>query len=427
MLINIALKKNSSFVIFLLLLLAQTTSAQDTLQHIMPNRINSEVSQQKPYVILISADGFRHDLADIYKAKNLLRLSKEGVRAAAMQPVFPSLTFPNHYSIITGMYPAHNGLVGNSYYDRQREDMYKMNNKNVVRDGSRYGGIPLWVLAEKNKLVSASFFWVGSEAPIANTLPTYYFNYNEAFNFNRRLQILKEWLQLPEAVRPHLISFYFPEVDHAEHSYGVYSKQNEEAVHFIDEAVGKMDSMCRTLNLPINFVFLSDHGMANTDTANTIARPKAIDPAKFIIPGGDAVLMLYAKNKDDIKTTYEALKKEANGNYKVYTRKNIPKRFKYNLKNDTYNRLGDIILLAYPPRAFNFGGSKNIGRHGYDNKLPDMQATFMAWGPAFKNNYTIGNFSNVHVYPLIAEILQLPIDFKIDGKLKVLKKILKEK
>ena len=420
------MKKNSSFVIFLLLLLAQTTSAQDTLQQIMPNRINSEVSQQKPYVILISADGFRHDLADIYKAKNLLRLSKEGVRATAMQPVFPSLTFPNHYSIITGMYPAHNGLVGNSYYNRERKDIYKMSNKRMVRDGSRYGGIPLWVLAEKNKMIAASFFWVGSEADIANSRPTYFFNYNETFEFDRRLQILKEWLQLPENKRPHFISFYFPEVDHEAHRHGVNSKEAEAAVHYVDASIGKIDSMCRTLNLPINFIFVSDHGMANTDTANTIPMPKAIDPAKFIIPSGDAVVMLYAKNKDDIKSTYKALKKEAAGNYKVYTRKCMPKRFKYNLKNDTYNRIGDIILLAAPPRAFNFGGGKTIGRHGYDNKLPDMQASFMAWGPAFKTNYTIGNFSNVNVYPLIAEILKLPIDFKIDGKLKVLKDILKE-
>ena len=422
------MRKNNFLYLFIIaLFFTQLSYAQDTIQQIVPNRINSQESLIKPYVILISADGFRHDLAEVYNAKNLLRLSKEGVRASAMEPVFPSLTFPNHYSIVTGMYPAHHGLVGNSYYDRERKDIYKMSNKQMVRDGARYGGTPLWVLAEKNNLVSASFFWVGSEADIANTLPTYYFNYNEAFDFERRLQILKEWLQLPENKRPHMISFYFPEVDHSEHRFGVNSKQTEEAVHFIDDAVGKMDSMCRTLNLSINFVFLSDHGMANTDTANTISIPKVIDRDKFIIPGGDAVVMLYAKNKVDIKSTYKALKKEAAGNYKVYTRKNMPKRFKFNLKNDSYNRIGDIILLAAPPRAFHFGGGKSIGRHGYDNKLPDMQATFMAWGPAFKNNYTIGNFSSVNVYPLIAEILQLPIDFKIDGKLKVLKSILKEK
>lgn len=409
------------------LLFGQLTFAQDTLQQIIPGRTNSETSLKKPYVILISADGFRHDLAAIYQAKNLLRLSKEGVRASAMEPVFPSLTFPNHYSIITGLYPAHHGLVGNTYYDRQRQDIYKMSNKKFVRDGTRYGGIPLWVLAEKNNLVSASFFWVGSEANIANTLPTYYFNYSEAFEFDRRLQILKEWLQLPEDKRPHFITFYFPEVDHAEHRYGVNSKETEEAVHFVDASIGKMDSMCRTLNLPINFVFVSDHGMTNTDTVNTFPLPKAVDTAKFIIPFDGTMAMLYAKNKEDIKSTYKALKIEAAGRYKVYTRTNMPKRFKYNLKNDTYNRIGDIILFASPPKVFSFGGGKSIGRHGYDNKLPDMQASFMAWGPAFKTNYTIGNFSNVNVYPLIAEILQLPIDFKIDGKLKVLKPILKEK
>lgn len=160
------------YFVVLVLLLAHVSFAQDTLQQIIPNRVNSEASQQKPYVILISADGFRHDLAVLYQAENLLRLGKTGVRATGMQPVFPSLTFPNHYSIVTGLYPAHHELVGNSYYDRERADTYKMHNKKMVRDGARYSGTPLWVLAEKNKMVSASFFWVGSEAAIDNTLPT---------------------------------------------------------------------------------------------------------------------------------------------------------------------------------------------------------------------------------------------------------------
>lgn len=233
-------------------------------------------------------------------------------------------------------------------------------------------------------------------------------------------------MQLPEDKRPHFISFYFPEVDHAAHRYGINSKQTEAAVHFVDAAIGKMHSMSRMLNLPINFVFVSDHGMADTDTAKTIKRPLAIDTSRFIIPSDGTMAMLYAKDKKDIVPTYNALKREAAGIYKVYNRNNLPKRYKFNLKNDTYNRIGDIILFASPPRVFSFGGGKSIGRHGYDNKLPDMQASFMAWGPAFKSNYKIGNFSNVHVYPLIAKILELPIDFKIDGKLKVLKKILKE-
>lgn len=402
-----------------------TAMAQDTLQHTVANRVNSKEAETKPYVILISADGFRYDLADIYQAKNLLQFSAGGVRASAMQPVFPSLTFPNHYSIITGLYPAHHGLVGNNYYDREREDVYKMSNKKMVRDGARYGGTPLWVLAEKNATLSASFYWVGSEADIAHTRPTYYFNYSEAFSFNRRLAILKNWFQLADSVRPHFISFYFPEVDHALHRYGVNSKEAADAVHFVDDAVGQIDSLCHTLNLPINIIFLSDHGMANTDTSRTIPLPKAVDADKFIIPYAGALALLYAKNKVDIKPTYEALKKEANGNYLVYTRKNIPKRYFYNLKNDRYNRIADIILLASPPKAFHFGGRKSIGRHGYDNTLAAMQATFMAWGPAFKNNYKIGGFSNVHVYPLIAEILQLPITEPIDGNLNVLKKTLK--
>ena len=413
------------FFVWITLFCSANICAQDTMQHIIANRTNSVENQQKPYVILISADGFRYDLAQRYDAKNLLRLSGNGVQAASMKPSYPSLTFPNHYTLITGLYPAHHGLVGNSFYDRKRNQSYKMNDTKAVRDGSWYGGEPLWVLAEKNKMVSASFFWVGSETPIDSTFPTYYFNYSEAFKIDRRLQILQEWLQLPDTTRPHLITFYFPEVDHEEHLYGVDSKQAKDAVAYVDNAIGKMDSMCSNLNLPINFIFVSDHGMANTDTSKTIKRPLAIDPAKFIIPSGDAMIQLYAKDKKDIAPTYKALKKEANGRYLVYLKNKMPKRFHYNSKNDKYDRIGDIILIAYPPLAFNFGGGKSIGRHGFDNDLPDMQATFYAWGPAFKQKYKIGNFENVHVYPLVAQVLGLQYDFKIDGKLKVLQSILK--
>src|SRR5690606_35254886 len=228
---------------------------------------------------------------------------------------------------------------------RDRKDIYTMSNKGIVRDGERYGGIPLWVLAEQNELLSASFYWVGSEADVANTRPTYYFNYAEVFDFERRLAILKEWFLLPAAQRPHFISFYFPEVDHAAHRFGVHSPEARAAVDFVDKSIGKIDSLCKTFSLPINIIFVSDHGMAQTDTSRTIAMPKSIDTSKFVIPYGDAVVQLYAKNEADILPTYKALKKEAGSNYKVYTRKNIPKRYHYRFQDDKYNRIGDIILV----------------------------------------------------------------------------------
>lgn len=408
------------------LLILQPVLAQDTLQMITPGRVNSAEQTQKPYVILISVDGFRYDLAMRYQAKNLLNLSAQGVEATSMRPSFPSLTFPNHYSIITGLYPSHHGIVGNKFYDPARKQMYAIRNKAEVQDGTWYGGEPLWVLAEKQKMLSASFFWVGSESDIEKTRPTYYYQYSELFTNDRRLDILKDWLQLPEGNRPHFITFYFPEVDHAEHYYGVYSKQAEEAVHHVDSAIGKMNSMVAQLNLPVNFIFVSDHGFTNIDTVHTIAVENLIDTSKFIVAGESTIMHLYAKDTTAIISQYNILK-AAENNYHVYLANEVPERWHYGKKDDRYGRIGDILISADMPFIFSSKGRKNAATHGFDNYTQEMQATFYAWGPAFKENFKINNFENINIYPLIAYILGLHFDANsIDGKLEVLKPILKE-
>lgn len=399
--------------------------AQDTTQKIIAGRENSPNQQNKPYVILISADGFRYDLAEKHDAKFLKEISNRGVKSTSMKPCYPSLTFPNHYSIVTGLYPSHHGIVDNTFYDPSRKEFYSIGRKKAVEDPTWYGGVPLWVLAERQRLLSASFYWVGSESHIDNTDPTYYFKYNDAIPIDRRIEIVKEWLQLPEEKRPHFITFYFPEVDHAEHQYGTDSPQAEQAVHFIDESVKKMYEMCSRLNLPINFIFVSDHGMTNMDTTYPIAMPPVIDTSKFIVTSGTATAHLYVKNKNDIKPLFKKLKEVA-ADYDVYLVKKTPKKWHYRFKDDRYQRIGDILLVPHLPKGFSFYGRKmGAGAHGFDNSLADMQATFYAWGPAFKEQYKIGNFENINIYPLIAEILGLTINNKIDGKLKVLKKILK--
>ncbi|MFT4024940.1 MAG: ectonucleotide pyrophosphatase/phosphodiesterase, partial [Flavihumibacter sp.] len=184
--------------------------AQDTSQQITAGRENSVLQRSKPYVILISADGFRYDFAEKHHAVNLQSLAKKGIQAAYMQPSFPSLTFPNHYSIATGLYPSHHGLVDNSFYDRRRKEMYSMSNRTMVRDAYWYGGDPLWVLAEEQQLLSASYYWVGSEAPEKSISPSYFYYYNDKTPIEQRIAAVKQWLQLPEEKRPHLICFYFP-------------------------------------------------------------------------------------------------------------------------------------------------------------------------------------------------------------------------
>jgi predicted AlkP superfamily pyrophosphatase or phosphodiesterase len=406
---------------------AQISSSNqpDTIAHINPGRSNSEEQQKKPYVILISADGFRYDYAKKYNATHLLELSSNGVQAKAMIPSFPSVTFPNHYTLVTGMYPSHHGLVANSFYSAEKNDQYNMSNKLKVKDGNWYGGTPLWVLAEQQQMLAASLFWVGSEAAIKGIRPTYYYTYTEKVSMPERIEIVLNWLKLPEEKRPHLITFYLSEPDHSAHHFGPETSEAAAAVKKVDSVVYQLTQAVNTTGLPVNFVFVSDHGMTQVDTTNPIPAPKIIDADKFKTTYSSTMLSLYAKDKTDVKPMYEALRKSAK-DYKVYLKSGMPKRLHYSAEDDRMNRIGDILLLPEWPRVFS-EKKPGMGHHGFDpRKVKDMQATFMAWGPAFNEHVTIPKFENVHVYPLITNILGLTYTEQIDGKIEMLEKVLKK-
>ena len=416
------------FLCFIFCLMGSLAAfAQESHQLFVPGRENHPEQQEKPYVILISADGFRYDYAEKFGAKNLLALSKNGVRAESMLPSFPSKTFPNHYSLVTGLYPAHHGLINNRFYDPQRKQFYSPGNRTAVEDAYWYGGIPLWVLAEQQQMLTASYFWVGSEAPIKGIHPTYYYLYNESTPIEERIETVINWLELPEEKRPHLISFYFPEVDDAGHQYGPDSPETREAVHFVDRNIRKLTEAVAATGLPVNFIFVSDHGMTQVDTLHTLSLPATIDTAAFIIDRGDVLTTLHAKNKRAVKRTYRKLKKEKSG-FTPYLKTNMPEHLHYSAKDDSLNRIGDIILLADWPRIFHFSDKKPVvpGRHGYDpRQVKDMHATFFAWGPAFKQPLLISSFENVQVYALVSQILGLPYSHQIDGDHRLADKLLK--
>ncbi|SIQ96220.1 alkaline phosphatase family protein [Pontibacter lucknowensis] len=418
------MKKISVLLVYLLwhgLAFAQV----DTVQRVIHDRYNSPAQQEKPYVILISADGFRYDYADKFDAKFLKSKRSEGVEATSMLPAFPSKTFPNHYSIVTGLYPASHGLINNYFYDPQRKEHYSMRDRSKVEDGSWYGGTPLWVLAEQQQMVAASFFWVGSEAPVQGILPTYHYQYSEVMPIERRIQTVVDWLSLPAEKRPHLITFYLPEVDHAGHRYGPDAPQTKEAVLELDKHMQRLTEAVAKTGLPVNYVFVSDHGMLAVDTQNTLPMPAAIDTAKFMVSGGGMVVELHAKDKKAVKPTYRKLKKEAK-EYQVYKKSNMPKHLHYGAKHDKYGRVGDILLLSDAPKVFHFSSRPpSPGQHGYDaTQVKEMHATFYAWGPAFKQGVKVDTFENVDVYPLIAEILGLPYQHKIDGSRHLVEKVL---
>lgn len=395
-------------------------SPETSAQEIIFQQTNSKEQLDKPYVILISIDGFRFDYAEKYGAKNLLAFD---VKSERMIPSFPTKTFPNHYAIVTGLYPGHNGLVSNDFYDRAIMETYSPGNRKTVEDPQFYNGIPLWVLASQQNMVSASMFWVGSEAPIQGISPTYYFKYNGKIDHLDRINKVVQWLQLPEEKRPHIITLYFSITDDLGHKFGPDSDEIKQGVLEIDTVIGNLLSKVDQLDLPINSIVVSDHGMLKIDRENIIY-PEKLFPSDMRFTASFPA-MVYSDDSARIDSLYRALKKDTS-KYLVYLKNNLPQHFHYDQNPE---RIGDLVLMPKPP--YNFGRMGNVvsagtSTHGYDpSTTPEMGAIFYAKGPAFRK-LTIPPFENVNVYPLVANILDLNYQAdSIDGNFEVLKPILK--
>jgi len=383
---------------------------------------NAPAKENRSYVVLVSLDGFRYDYATRYGAKNLEALGKEGATAPdGMIPVYPSLTFPNHYSIVTGLYPEHHGIVAMTFYDPKRKQRYAFNDSATNGDGSWYGGVPLWSLAERQGMRTACFFWPGSEAEIAGERPSYYLHFDDHFPDEARIQQVIAWLHLPPAKRPHFITLYYSNVDHAGHEFGPDTQQTEEAVHHVDDLVGELEAKLKEVHLPIDLFVVSDHGMETT-AGNWIDLDHFTDLSAFHTEG----MLLYAPNEAEAEKAYSHLK-GASDKFVVYRRRDVPR----NLHYDENDREGDPVVVATGPYAIRAHATnptdtvpKNKGSHGYDpQQLKSMRAIFYAVGPDIRPHTTVPPFENVDLYPFIARILGLEAAPN-DGNPKVLAPIL---
>jgi predicted AlkP superfamily pyrophosphatase or phosphodiesterase len=391
---------------------------------------NATQQLSKPYVVLVSLDGFRYDYARKYHAEHLLALAAEGASAPeGMLPSFPSITFPNHYTIVTGLYPEHHGIVANSFYDPVRKETYSYHDAKAIADGTWYGGTPLWVLAEQQGMRSASFFWVGSEADIQGVRPSYYLKFNAGFPNGKRVEQVLAWLHLPPAQRPHFITLYFSDSDTAGHEYGPDSPQVAAAVHELDIEIGKLVDGIKESGLHVDLIVLADHGMVKVEGPPIHLDNFGLNLASFAPIMG---ALLYPKSEDDAQKAYETLR-EKSDKFTVYRRAQVPAALHF----DDNPRAGDPVVIATGPYFISGGGDSRVpehppvGMHGYDaTKMAEMKAIFVAAGPDIGQGVVLQPFENVNVYPLIARILGLDISNlktgPIDGKLSVLEGILRE-
>jgi alkaline phosphatase D len=388
-----------------------------------------------PYVVLVSIDGFRYDYVNNFNLPNIKSFISKGSKAEAIIPSFPSKTFPNHYTIVTGLFPGNHGLVDNTFYDRQRNVIFKMNKKELVTDPYFYGGIPLWELARRNKVKSASFFWPGSEMKEEARRPDYFMPFDDDYDNDLRVDGVIKWLKLPEADRPHFITLYFSIVDHAGHDFGPAAEETKQAALKVDSLLGRLMKGIESTQLPVNVILVSDHGMYElTKEENTYIFIDELINRKdttIKLTNGGTQTHLYFKNGKARDSVYAILSKQE-GTFKVLKKDEFPVHWNYK-----HDRVGDIILEAKPGyyiregsrerfmKSLNVGGK--FGVHGYDPELTkDVRGIFFAQGPNIVQGVTLAPFQNIHIYPLIANILGLPLP-KIDGSKDVLIKLYKSK
>jgi alkaline phosphatase D len=385
---------------------------------------NSAKAQQQHYVVLVSLDGFRWDYAKRDKAVHLLALGKQGVWAPeGMLPSYPSLTFPNHYSIVTGLYPEHHGLVANSFFDPARNTRFGMSDPSAVTDGAWYGGTPLWSLAESQGMRTACIFWPGSEAKIAGFRPTWFARFDDktqatAAVEQARIDDVAALLRLPPEERPHFVTIYYSEPDHEGHQFGPDVAETRAAIAKMDGLIGKLKAALDATGLPIDLVVVSDHGMAHVE-GSWITLDQFADLSGFETVGS----LLYGKTEADRARVYDQLKK-ASSQFVVYRLRNVPPSLNFNQNP----REGDPVVIATGPYAIRAHGPADgkpdspptVGMYGFDpRKVPEMKASFFAAGPDIVGGKTVAPFENVNLYPWLAHMLGLTPP-KNDGSLNVL-------
>lgn len=375
----------------------------------------AQIKDLKPTVILISLDGFRYDYIDLHKPPTLSRLAKDGVRAKWMIPSFPTKTFPNHYTIATGLYPQNHGVIENNVYDFG--EVFRIDDRKQVQNSRWWWGEPIWVTAQKQGQIAASYFFVGSEAEIAGQRPAFWRTYNGDVPPEMRVDKVLSWFDLPVAKRPTMIAMYFSDTDDVGHEFGPDGEETRYAVLNADRYIGQLMNGLRARGIydKVNIIIVSDHGMAARDQRNAIVMDDYFDTkdqelTERILTTGEIWQIFPKPGKEDL--ILDKLKPIKHAT--CWRKADIPERLHYNRGR----RIAPIVCSSEEGWAMTSRDrfeltkksedfDKPRGAHGYDNKYESMRATFIAHGSAFKRGYVAEPFENIHVYELMCKILGL--------------------
>ena len=357
--------------------------------------------QEERYVVVLSLDGFRYDYPELAKTPTLDSIARVGVRST-FRPSFPSNTFPNHYSMATGLHPDHHGIVNNSFYDPAL-GIYMSRDKEAIANPDFYEGEPIWNTAEKQGIRTATYYWIGSETPVQGLQPSICKPFDDTTPFVDRADSVIAWLQLPKEIRPHLIMWYIEEPDAIGHTSSPDSEEVISVVEKLDEVVNYFFAKARQLDIfdKIDFIVLSDHGMATVQPERIINLQEFLprDSFEHVFEGVPA--LLYPK-KGFEDSAYHTLSQIPD--ITVWKKDEVPAIYIYG----THPRIGDLIVLPSIGGYVQFRPTLALwtgGTHGYDNFTPEMQAIFYATGPSFKKGVELPPMANVNLYLIIARLL----------------------
>lgn len=375
------------------------------------NSCCGEGQQKRNLTIVVSLDAFRWDYPTIYNTPWLDSIAANGV-AATMVPSYPSSTFPNHFTLATGLVPDHHGIVNSQFWAPEKGELFSKGDSATRYNPYYFGGEPIWVTAKKQGVKSASIYWVGSDVAIQGLYPDYYLRWDNEprLTYPQRVEEALRIAKLPESERPSLLMVYFDEPDWTTHHYGPIAEESEAVIEQLDSLMGILYRGLKELDYGVNLIVTSDHGMTEISDEKFISIEQTVNPdwVERIVSTNPTSIFCKEGCRDSLFNQLSKVK-----HISVWRKEEVPAHLNYG----TSNHLGDIIVapdlgwqFATTPRGLN-------GAHGYDINEPDMQIIFRACGPDFKRGYTLPHsFSNVDLYSILAELLKIE-PAKTDGSL----------
>ena len=411
--------KRIAFVLFVVFL--GIVVAQDAYVRSLRNR----KVEPRMYTVVLSLDGFRYDYQNIANTPTLDSIQQNGVKSVGLQPVFPSLTFANHYSIATGLYAENHGIVANNFKDPSTNQIYSNSSLETVSDSRYYGGEPIWVTAESQRIKSAINMWVGCDAKIKGYRPSWWKSYSANEPYTARIDSVIKRLSVDYNNRPHLAMCYIEETDKVGHRSGPDSPEMIAAIESVDSLLGYFRQQLKLLSFSdsINFIILSDHGMIQADTQNVVDLGRIVRDAWLdTLICSPAISLAYCK-----KGCADSLLSDLQGvsGIRACLRTDLPERFHCS----STTRMGDVVILSESGKLQIYNNKKPslpAGVHGYDNANSLMSGIFYAEGPSFKSGFLAPQLYNTDIYALLCKLLEID-PAHTDGQIERIECVLNDK